>query len=51
MVRIGSNQKNLYLEMNEIGIQRISSRQHKIYSDHNGIIWIRYKNSLKSQYI
>ena len=51
MVRIGSNQKNLYLEMNEIGIQRISSRPHKIYSDPNGIIWIRYKNSLKSQYI
>ncbi len=51
MVRIGSNQKNLYLEMNEIGIDRISSRPHKIHSDPNGIIWIRYKNSLKSQYI
>ena len=51
MVRIGSNQKNLYLEMNEIGINRISSRPHKINSDPNGIIWIRYKNSLKSQYI
>ena len=51
MVRIGSNQKNLYLEMNEIGINRISSRPYKINSDPNGIIWIRYKNSLKSQYI
>ena len=51
MVRVGSNQKNLYLEMNEIGIHRISSRPHKIYSDPNGIIWIRYKKSLKSQYI
>ena len=51
MVRIGSNQKNLYLEMNEIGIDRISSRPYKINSDPNGIIWIRYKNSLKSQYI
>ena len=37
--------------MNEFGITRISSRPHKIYSDPNGIIWIRYKNSLKSQYI
>ncbi len=51
MIRVGSNQKNLYIEMNEIGIHRISSRPHKIYSDPNGIIWIRYKKSLKSQYI
>lgn len=51
MVRVGSNQKNLYVEMNEIGIKRISSRPHKIYTDPNGIIWIRYKKSLKSQYI
>jgi hypothetical protein len=47
MVRVGSNQKNLYVEMNEVGINRISSRPHKIYSDSNGIIWIRYKKSLK----
>jgi len=51
MVRVASNQKNLYVEMNEVGINRISSRPHKIYSDPNGIIWIRYKKSLKSQYI
>ena len=51
MVRIGTNQKNLYVEMNEIGINRISSRPYKISSDPNGIIWIRYKKSLKSQYI
>ena len=51
MVRVGSNQKNLYVEMNEVGINRISSRPHKIYSDPNGIIWIRYKKTLKSQYI
>ena len=51
MVRVGSNQKNLYVEMNEIGISRISSRPYKISSDPNGIIWIRYKKSLKSQYI
>ena len=51
MIRVGSNQKNLYIEMNEVGINRISSRPYKILSDPNGIIWIRYKNSLKSQYI
>ena len=51
MIRVGTNQKNFYVEMNEIGISRISSRPYKIYSDPNGIIWIRYKKSLKSQYI
>ena len=51
MIRVGSNQKNLYVEMNEVGINRISSRPYKISSDPNGIIWIRYKNSLKNQYI
>ncbi len=51
MVRVGDNQKNLYVELNDVGITRISSRPHKIYSDPNGIIWIRYKKSLKNQYI
>ena len=51
MIRVGNNQKNIYIEMNEVGINRISSRPYKISSDPNGIIWIRYKNSLKSQYI
>tara|TARA_Y100000590_G_scaffold26870_1_gene30236 strand:+ start:215 stop:2299 length:2085 start_codon:yes stop_codon:yes gene_type:complete len=51
MIRVGTNQKNLYVEMNEVGINRISSRPYKVSSDPNGIIWIRYKNSLKSQYI
>ena len=51
MVRVGNNQKNLYVELNEVGITRISSRPHKISSDPNGIIWIRYKKSQKSQYI
>ena len=51
MVRVGEKQKNIYIEMNEIGINRISSRPYKISSDPNGIIWIRYKKSLKSQYI
>ena len=51
MVRVGTKQKNLYVEMNEIGITRISSRPHKIYSDPNAIIWIKYKQPLKNQYI
>ena len=51
MVRVGGNQKNLYVELNEVGITRISSRPHRISSDPNGIIWIRYKKSQKNQYI
>tara|TARA_B100000131_G_scaffold302688_1_gene326069 strand:+ start:51 stop:2165 length:2115 start_codon:yes stop_codon:yes gene_type:complete len=51
MVRVGTKQKNLFVEMNEIGITRISSRPYKIYSDPNAIIWIRYKQPLKNQYI
>ena len=51
MVRVAGKQKNLYVEMNEVGITKISSRPHKILSDPNGIIWIKYKKSLKSQYI
>ncbi len=51
MVRVGSKQKNIYVELNEVGIQRISARPHKINSDPNGIIWIKYKKSDKNQYI
>ena len=51
MIRVGENQKNLYVELNEVGITRISSRPHRITSDPNGIIWIRYKNPQKNQYI
>ena len=51
MIRVGNNQKNIYIEMNAVGINRISARPYKILSDPNGIIWIRYKNSIKSQYI
>ena len=43
MVRIGGNQKNLYVEMNEV--TRVSSRPYKILSDPNGIIWIKYNPS------
>ena len=51
MVRVGLNQKNLYVELDEIGIKRISVRPHKILTDPNGIFWIRYKKPQKSQYI
>ena len=51
MVRVGSKQKNIYVELNEVGIERISTRPHKIKSDPNGIIWIKYKKSDKKQYI
>ena len=51
MVRVGSKQKNLFVEMNEVGIKRISVRPYKISSDPNGIFWIRYKKTKKNQYI
>ncbi len=51
MVRVGSKQKNIFIELNEVGIQRISARPYKIDSDPNGIIWIKYKKSDKNQYI
>ncbi len=51
MVRVGENQKNLYVELDDVGIKRISVRPHKILTDPNGIFWIRYKESLKQQYI
>ena len=51
MVRVGSKQKNLFVEMNEVGIKRVSVRPYKISSDPNGIFWIRYKKTKKNQYI
>ena len=51
MVRVGSKQKNIYVELNEVGIKRISARPYKVDSDPNGIIWIKYKRSDKNQYI
>ena len=51
MVRVGEKQKNIYVELNEVGINRISARPHKIDSDPNGIIWIKYKKSQKKQYV
>ena len=49
MIRVGSKQKNIYVELNEVGIKRISARPYKIDSDPNGIIWIKYKRSDKKQ--
>ena len=51
MVRVGENQKNLYVELDEVGVKRISVRPHKVLTDPNGILWIRYKKSQKQQYI
>ena len=51
MVRVGSKQKNIYVELNEVGIKRISARPYKIDTDPNGIIWIKYKKSQKKQFI
>ena len=51
MIRIGSKQKNIFVELNEVGIKKINVRPFKISSDPNGLIWIRYKKTQKSQYI
>ena len=51
MIRVGSKQKNLFVNLNEVGIKKISVRPHKISSDNNGLFWIRYKLPQKSQYI
>ena len=51
MIRVGENQKNLYVELDEVGVKRISVRPHKVLTDPNGILWIRYKESQKQQYI
>ena len=51
MIRIGSKQKNIFVELNEVGIKKLNVRPFKISSDPNGLIWIRYKKTQKSQYI
>ena len=51
MLRVGSEQKNLFIELDEIGIKKINVRPFKISSDPNGLFWVRYKQSRKSQYI
>ena len=51
MIRVGSKQKNIFVELDEVGIKKVSARPFKIFSDPNGLFWIRYKQSQKSQYI
>ena len=51
MIRVGESKKNIFIEMNELGINKINIKPYKIKSDPNGIIWIRFKKQLKSQYI
>ncbi len=51
MVRLGTNKKNIFLEMNEVGINKINARPFKISTDPNGILWIRFKEKLDDQYI
>ena len=51
MIRVGSKQKNIFIELDEVGIKKVSARPFKISSDPNGLFWIRYKQSQKSQYI
>ena len=51
MIRVGSKQKNIFVELDEMGIKKISARPFKISTDPNGLFWIRYKQSQKSQYI
>jgi len=51
MIRVGSKQKNIFVELDEMGIKKISARPFKISTDPNSLFWIRYKQSQKSQYI
>ena len=51
MIRVGSKQKNIFIELDEVGIKKISARPFKISTDPNGLFWIRYKQSQKGQYI
>ena len=51
MIRVGSKQKNLFVNLDEVGIKKISVRPHKIPTDNNGLLWIRYKLPQESQYI
>ena len=51
MIRVGSKQKNIFIELDELGIKKLSVRPLKISSDPNSVFWIRYKQSQKDQYI
>ena len=51
MIRVGSELKNIFIELDEVGIKKLNVRPFKISSDPNGLIWVRYKQTQKSQYI
>ena len=51
MIRVGSKQKNIFIELDEVGIKKLSVRPLKISSDPNSVFWIRYKQPQKDQYI
>ena len=51
MIRVGSKQKNIFIELDEVGIKKLSVRPLKISSDPNSVFWIRYKQPQKGQYI
>ena len=51
MIRVGAKQKNIFIELDEVGIKKLSVRPLKISTDPNGLFWIRYKHPQKDQYI
>ena len=51
MIRVGTKQKNIFIELDEVGIKKLSVRPLKISTDPNGLFWIRYKHPQKDQYI
>ena len=51
LIRTGTKKKNLIVKLDETGIKEINVRPYKINSDPNAIMWIRYKQPIKNQYI
>lgn len=48
MVRVGANQKNIYIELNEVGINRISARPYKVDSDPMELFGLNISNLKKN---
>ena len=51
LIRTGTKKKNLIVKLDETGIREINVRPYKIKSDPNAIMWIRYKQPIRKQYI
>ncbi len=51
LIRTGTKKKNLIVKLDEAGIKEINVRPYKIKSDPNAIMWIRYKQPIRKQYI